>query len=75
MTPQQCRAARGLLDITLEQFSALAGVSYTCAMSFENGRDARPRQRALMRQAMEARGIQFIEGRHSGVMIAVESAA
>ena len=36
--PEQCRAARGLLNWTQEQLAALAGVSRSTVRDFENGR-------------------------------------
>lgn len=61
MTPDQCRAARALLN--LEQFDVAdrAGIARATLIDFEKGQRT-PRQGtvAAIRQALEAAGVEFI---------------
>ena len=61
MTPGQCRAARGLLNITQGDLAKAADVSEKTIADFERGL-RRPYRRtiAALRQALEAAGVEFI---------------
>lgn len=69
MTPEQCRAARGWLDLSQDELAKAAGVSLSTVRDFEKGRRV-PIQVTLMamRAALEARKIQFVsENASSGI--------
>lgn len=62
MTPQQCRAARGWLDISQGTLAEWANVSISTVRDFEKGRRVPvPNNLAAMRQALENLGISLIE--------------
>ena len=60
MLPEQCRAARGWLDISQSDLAKDAGVSLSTVRDFEKGRRV-PIGNNLnaMRSALEQRGIEF----------------
>lgn len=58
----QCRAARGLLGVSARELAGLAGVSWSTVQRFESGAVAIGLVRQALRQALEARGVEFIEG-------------
>ncbi|HTV70180.1 MAG TPA: helix-turn-helix domain-containing protein [Rhizobiaceae bacterium] len=62
MTPQQCRAARGWLDISQSELADASHVSLSTVRDFEKGRRV-PIGNNLnaMRAAMEKQGITFTE--------------
>jgi transcriptional regulator with XRE-family HTH domain len=61
MTPEQCRAARGWLDLSQEELGKAAGVSLSTVRDFEKGRRT-PIAATLgaMRVALERQGIGFV---------------
>jgi transcriptional regulator with XRE-family HTH domain len=62
LTPQQCRAARGLLGWTQEELAARAGVSRGTVRGFENGRHELLRGSAtVIRGALEAAGVILLD--------------
>lgn len=62
LRPEQCRAARALLDWTQEQLATRAGVSPGTVRGFEGGRhDPHRATAAVLRQALEAAGIALLE--------------
>ena len=67
LTPSQCRAARGLLDWTQQELAEAAHVGVVTVRIFEGkGRETRYATRAVLRQALESAGIEFIEGNGTG---------
>ena len=70
ITPAQCRAARGLLDWTQDDLSKAAGVGVVTVRQFEAGK-AEPRGATLtvLRQALEAAGVEFTNGNQPGVRL------
>lgn len=68
LTPEQCRAARGLLDMTRNQLAAEAHVSLATLLQFENNeRPIKTSTQALIRMALEANGVLFIPEGDGGV--------
>jgi len=67
LTSSQCRAARGLLDITQAELAAKAGVSLRTVISFEAG-EGKPIRATLevIRRAFEAEGVVFIDANGDG---------
>ncbi len=61
MTPEQCRAARGWLDLSQDDLAKAGGVSLSTVRDFEKGRRV-PIAATLgaMKAALEARGIGFV---------------
>ena len=67
MTPAQCRAARGLLEITQSQLANAADRGLSTVVDFEKGR----REVSLgaieaIRAALERAGIEFIDENGGG---------
>lgn len=62
MSPEQCRAARGWLDLSQDQLASAASVSLSTVRDFEKGRRV-PIANNLnaMKRALEAAGITFPE--------------
>lgn len=68
LTPEQCRAARGLLDMTRNRLAAEAHVSLATLLQFENNeRPIKTSTQALIRMAFEASGVLFIPEGDGGV--------
>jgi len=63
----QCRAARGLLDITQAELAEKAGVSLRTVISFEAG-ERTPIRATLevIRRAFESDGVEFIDANGGG---------
>lgn len=60
ITPEQCRAARGLLDIRQSRLAEMSGVAERTIASFENGqRVPRDKNLSSLRAAFEAAGVAF----------------
>lgn len=63
MTPLQLRMARSALQLGVRELAALAGVSFTTVNRFETGKSGLQHSSAeALRLALEAQGIQFLEG-------------
>ncbi|WP_431860494.1 helix-turn-helix domain-containing protein [Azospirillum sp.] len=61
MLPAQCRAARGLLNWTQKDLASRSGVSTVTIRNFENERSTpQPATLTVLRQTLEAAGIEFI---------------
>lgn len=67
MTPEQCRAARGWLDLSQDQLAKLANVSLSTVRDFEKRRRA-PIANNLnaMALALQGKGIVFTENGLTG---------
>ena len=62
MTPEQSRAARGLLDWTQGELAKKSGVSDVTIRNFERGKTAlQPASLQVIRTALEAAGVIFID--------------
>lgn len=68
MTPAQCRAARGLLNWSINDLAEEAGLSATNLRNFEKEM-TRPTSETMqkLRHAFEAAGVEFIDGDAPGV--------
>ncbi|MBX3597146.1 MAG: helix-turn-helix transcriptional regulator [Rhizobiaceae bacterium] len=63
LLPEQCRAARGLLNWTQHQLAAAAGVSRSTIKDFECNRHALHRgSEELLIRAFRVRGVELIFG-------------
>jgi transcriptional regulator with XRE-family HTH domain len=75
ISPAQCRAARGLLNIPQARLAELSGVSQRAITSFEAG-STRPMRANLMalRMAFEREGVIFLDenGEGAGVRLRKE---
>ena len=67
MTPEQCRAARGLLNWTQSELAKAAAVGIVTVRQVEAG-TASPRRATLqvMRRALEDAGVEFIDANGGG---------
>ena len=67
LCPEQCRAARGLLNWTQDELATSAGVSRSTVRDFECQRHELQRtSEALVVAALEAAGVQFLPGNREG---------
>lgn len=62
MTPQQCRAARSMLEMHQETLCELSGVTIKTLSDFEKGK-TKPYPRTLdkIHDALEAAGVSFVD--------------
>jgi len=67
ITPEQCRAARGLLDWSQQDLADRAGVGIVTVRQLEAGA-ASPRRATLdvIRRAFESAGVEFIDENGGG---------
>jgi len=67
ITPEQCRAARGLLDWSQAELADKAAVGIVTVRQFEAGAHA-PRRATLdvIRRAFESAGVEFIDQNGGG---------
>lgn len=67
MSPNQCRAARGLLKWTQPRLAEASGIGLSTINRYENETRA-PRAEAIerLRKTLEAEGIEFIHANKSG---------
>ena len=67
LLPEQCRAARGLLNWTQEQLATLAGVSRSTIKDFECHRHTLHRaSEDLLVKALEEAGVQLLSSESEG---------
>lgn len=60
MTPEQSRAARGILGWSVRQLAGQAGVGVNTVSRFENSGEAMHSTVLKMQEALEAAGVLFI---------------
>jgi transcriptional regulator with XRE-family HTH domain len=67
LTAAQCRAARGLLDWTQQELADAAHIGVATVRVFEaENSEARYTTQAMLRQAFESAGVEFIDGNGGG---------
>ncbi|MBS7697620.1 MULTISPECIES: helix-turn-helix transcriptional regulator [unclassified Chelatococcus] len=67
LRPEQCRAARGLLDWTQDQLATAAGVSRSTVRDFECHRHELQRTtEMLVVKALEEAGVRFLAANREG---------
>jgi transcriptional regulator with XRE-family HTH domain len=70
MTPEQCRAARGLKDWSQTKLAAEARVGESTVRNFEAGRSVPVANNlAAIQRALEAAGVAFTNGDQPGVKL------
>jgi len=70
MTPEQCRAARAMLNWSQDKLAEAAHISVITVRTFEGGKSKpQPSTLYLMRQAFEQEGIEFTNGDAPGVRL------
>ena len=70
MNPDQSRAARGLLDWSQAELAARSNLSESTVRDFEKGRRVPSiNNLAAIRRALEAAGVEFIEGDQPGLRL------
>lgn len=76
MTPEQCRAARGWLDLSQDDLAKAAGVSLSTVRDFEKGRRVPiPATLKAMEVALRAQGVELLskDGAAWGVAFSAET--
>lgn len=68
ITPAQIRAARAMLDLTIEGLSQESGIAALLILQIESGSgyDATPADYAALRRALERLGLIFLESGEAG---------
>ena len=67
ITPQQCRAARGLLDWSQQDLADKARIGIVTVRQLEaGGHEPRPATLEVVRRALEAAGVEFIDANGGG---------
>ena len=70
MTPEQCRAARGLINWSQGRLAEVARVGDSTVRNFEAGRSSPVANNlAAIRSALEAAGVEFTNGDEPGVKL------
>lgn len=68
MTPQQCKAARAMLDLTQPALATLSNLGLSTVVDFERSRRPVSAEAvAALREALESSGIEFIAKNGGGV--------
>lgn len=76
MTPEQCRAARGFLDISQDDLATAAKVGLSTIRNFEKGRSVPiGNNLAAIQAVLEGRGIRFQDGDEASGVLLLKGAA
>lgn len=76
MTPAQCRAARGFLDISQDELATAAKVGLSTIRNFEKGRSVPIGNNLVAIQAvLEGRGIRLQDGDEASGVLLLKGAA
>jgi transcriptional regulator with XRE-family HTH domain len=68
ITPAQIRAARAMLDLTIERLSQESGIAALLILQIEsgNGHDATSADHTALRQTLERLGVLFLQSGEAG---------
>lgn len=66
ITPEQCRAARALIDWSQRELAAAARIGLVTVRQFEGGREARYVTVDAIRRALEGAGVIFVDANGDG---------
>jgi transcriptional regulator with XRE-family HTH domain len=66
MIGAQCRAGRGLINMTIKELAARAGVATDTIVRFENGDGLHQRTGIAIREALEDAGVVFTDENGGG---------
>jgi transcriptional regulator with XRE-family HTH domain len=70
VTRSQIRAARALLEWTVRDLGAKAGIHYNTINTIETGRhQGRPETLATIQRTLESAGVEFTNGKRPGVRL------
>lgn len=69
LTPEACRAARGLLKWGVRELAAEAGLSVETVVMYESGRAARKSTIDAIMGAFTANGVEITNGRGTGARL------
>jgi transcriptional regulator with XRE-family HTH domain len=69
ITDLQCRMARAALNWSTRELAKRSHVGATTIARFESGKRSNPSTLALLKQAFEAAGIEFTNGKKPGVRL------
>src|SRR6516225_4620471 len=69
LTPEACRAARGMLGWSMADLVREAGTSPNSIVRLENGGDVRPATALKIAQTLMAAGVEFLNGKGPGVRL------
>jgi transcriptional regulator with XRE-family HTH domain len=66
LTPEACRAARGLLDLSARELAERSGISAETIIKFENGRPMRESNKARLVELFALAGVEILNGNAPG---------
>lgn len=70
ISPEQCRAARALLNWTQQDLADLSGAGLSSVKGLESGeKKTHARIREMIRKTLENEGVQFLNGDAPGVRL------
>ena len=73
MSPEQCRAARAILNLEQSDVAARAGIARATLIDYEKGqRVPRTKTIAAVRAALEAAGVEFLDENGGGAGVRPE---
>lgn len=75
MAPEQCRAARAWLKLSMEDLALASNVAITTIRDFEAGRKSRHDPTLVaVKTALESRGVVFVDGANTkGIVVSQRS--